>query len=339
MKFISILNDENLIKEFCELPQKIYSEEHKSLALNPLLCQKLITIRIPFAKEAFLIQNDQGKNIGRILLQTSSHKTLGHWSFLALSPDLTIADLNAIDGIMKNWFASKQISEVMGPYYFTTYFSYRMRVDQDPVSYAWEPKQPHYEFEFIKKMGHNVQEVYYTNILKGFGHFETKGQKEYDRLIERGFTFQEIQFEKLDEQLKILYDMSMTAFTENFLFEPIPYELFKEIYVPSFKSVDLRFSNIQFASDGRPAGFNFTFPDGDKLVIKSVCVMPEFRGSGLFGAGIFSSVQKCKALLPNVKDVITALVHEQNAASKKMANSPTEQDRHEYALMKKVYQA
>lgn len=337
MKFISVLNDEALTKEFCELPPKIYHEEDRALASHPLQCQKLITLRIPFQKEAFLIQDNNGKYVGRILLQGSSQKNLGHWSFLALSPDLNDSDLKAIDALMQEWFTKRAMTEVIGPYYFTTYFPYRMRVDQDKTSYSWEPKQPHYELDFVKKMGHDIHETYYTNLLKGFGHFETKGKKEYESLLEKGFTFRPIRQDKLEEEIKVLYDLSMAGFTDNYLFEPIPFELFKEIYVPSFKSVDLRMSNIHYSPEGKPAGFNFTFPQGDQVVIKSACVMPEFRGLGLFNAGIYHGVKMTRELLPQVKDAITALVHEKNAASKHVANSPTAQERHEYALLRKVY--
>lgn len=336
MKFVSVLNDENLIKEFCELPNKIYREDDKKLAMNDLHCRKLITLRIPFVKEAFLIQ-DGGKNVGRFLLQASSQKHLGHWSFLSLSPDLTDSQLKEIDLFMKGWFTTRQMTEVIGPYYFTTYFPYRMRVDQDKLSYPWEPKQPHHELEFAKKMGHSIHETYYTNLLKGFGHFETKGKKEYEALINAGYTFRAIRPDKLEEEIKILYELSMKGFVDNYLFEPIPLELFKEIYVPSFQSVDLRMSSIQYSPEGKPAGFNFTFPQGDKVVIKSACVMPDFRGKGLFNAGIYHAILKIKEFCPQVVDVITALVHEQNAASKHVANSPTAQDRHEYALLKKEY--
>lgn len=337
MKFISVLNDEKLISEFCHLPQKIYREQEKHLAPHPMQTQMLITLGIPFTKEAFIIEDDHGNRVGRILLQSSSKKNLGHWSFLALSESLLPGQLMELDHMMRNWFISKGMTESLGPYYFTTYFSYRMRIDQDQKSYSWEPKQPHYELEFIKSMGHNIQEIYHTNLLKGFGHFETKGKKEYEALLAKGFTFREIRQDSIDEEIKILYDLSMKGFTDNYLFEPIPLELFKQIYVPSFKSVDLRMSNIHYSPEGKPAGFNFTFPEGDKVVIKSACVLPEFRGLGLFNAGIYHGIKMTKELLPEVTDVITALVHDQNAASKHVANSPTEQDRHEYALLKKVY--
>jgi hypothetical protein len=337
MKFLSIQGNPGLIETFCKLPSLIYSEEDKRSAMNELQCQKLLALPIPFEKEGFLLQSDSGAYRGRILFQASSLKHLGHWSFLALAPDLNSLELEELDAFMKDWFTKREMSEIIGPYFFTTYFPYRMRADRDPVSYPWEPKQPFYELEMMKKMDHQVHATYFSNLLVGFGHFETKGKKEYEALLQEGFTFRPIRTEKLEEEIKILYDLSMAGFVDNYLFEPIPFELFKEVYVPSFKAVDLRMSCVQYSPEGKPVGFNFTFPQGHLVIIKSACVLPDFRGKGLFSAGIYHGVLKTRELCPQVTDAITALVHEDNLGSKHVANSPTAQERHEYVLLSKDF--
>lgn len=337
MKFQSVLGDEDLTQKFCQLPQNIYSEGDKKFAMNPEQCRKLLILPIPFAKEAFLISDNSGAFVGRILFQSSSKANLGHWSFLALSPNLKDSDLKEIDQFMSEWFKQKNISQAIGPYYFTTYFPYRMRVDEDKVSYPWEPKQPSYELKFMESIGHSKHAIYHSNLMKGFGHFDQKGKKEYEALLAQGFTFRPIRTDALEEEIQILYTLSMKGFTDNYLFEPIPFELFKEVYVPSFKAVDLRMSCVQYSPDGKPIGFNFTFPQGHQVIIKSACVLPEFRGRGLFSAGIYHGVLKTRELVPEVTDAITALVHDENEASKRVANSPTPQERHEYALLMKEY--
>jgi hypothetical protein len=335
MKLISVLNDAELTAAFCKLPSELYQEKDQKFAMNEYHCRKLISIPFPYEKEAFLIQNESGY-IGRILLHKSPDSSLGHWSFLCLPDNLwSESDLMELNSLLDAWFVNRKITQVVGPYYFTTYFPYRMRVDEDSLSYPWEPKQPSYELKFMKKMGHEIHETYYTNFLDGFGDFGKKGKKELDQLLSEGYTFRSIDSGNLETEIKILYELSMKGFTDNYLFTPIPFELFKELYVPTFKAADLRMSCIQYSPEGKPCGFNFTFHEEDKAVIKSACVLPEFRGKGLFNAGICYGILKTWEIHPEVKDVITALVHDKNAASSHVADFSGKARRHEYALLKK----
>lgn len=336
MKLVSVLGNPELVDAFARLPQELYPEKDKKLAMNTEICKKLMSIPLPLEKEAFLIQDESSKNIGRILFHTSSEKDLGHWSFLCLPEPLwNESRLQEFSKLMDQWFVKRGISKVVGPYYYTTYFPYRMRVDQDEVSYSWEPKQPSYELKFMRSMGHDFHEIYYTNFLDGFGDFGKKGKKELDQYLQDGFVFKPIDVQNIDHEIKVLYELSMKGFTENYLFAPIPFELFKELYVPSFKNADLRMSCIMYSPDGKPAGFNFTFHEEDRAVIKSLCVSPEFRGKGLFNASVCYGILKIWEFHPEVKHVVTALVHEKNAASKKVANSSGNDRRHEYALLMK----
>lgn len=334
MKLISVSKQPDLLDVFCRLPSEIYPEKDKKFAMKKEHAKKLLSIPLPVEKEAFLIQDDHSRNIGRILLQNGMEANLGHWSFLCL-PEIFWDEkkLKVLSGLIDQWFTDRKINRLIGPYFFTTYFPYRMRVDQDPESYSWEPNQPQSELQFMKIMGHDIHEIYYTNFLNGFGEFGKKGKKELDQYLADGFTFRPIDVQNLESEIKTLYDLSMKGFTENYLFAPIPYELFKELYVPSFKNADLRMSCIMYSPDGKPAGFNFTFHEDDKAIIKSLCVSPEYRGKGLFNASVCYGILKIWEFHPEVKNVVTALVHEKNAASRHVANNSGSERRHEYALL------
>lgn len=336
MKLVPVLGHPELIASFCRLPHDIYAGDDKKTAMKEQQCQMLLTMKIPFEKEAFLLQNAKNENVGRVLFHASADPKTGHWSFLCLPEHLTNASEKAeFSKLMDQWFKTRGMSKVVGPYYFTTYFPYRMRIDEDPVSYNWEPKQPHHEYLSMKSLGHEIHELYTTNFLTGFGQFNQKGKDEYERLLKEGYTFREIDRTHLDQEIKVLYELSMKGFTDNYLFAPIPLELFQMIYVPSFKDADLRLSCVQYSPEGKPAGFNFTFHQGDQVVIKSACVLPEFRGKGLFNAGIYHGIKRTLELQPQVKHVITALVHDQNAASKHVADRSGNTTRHIYALLQK----
>ena len=190
-------------------------------------------------------------------------------------------------------------------------------------------------FCYKTQLNFRVHQTYFTNFIDGYGSFATKGTRELAESLKLGFKMREITQETIEADVKIIYDLSMQGFTDNYLFAPIPYELFKSIYVPSFQSVDLRLSCIQEDPQGKAVGFNFTFIMDGQIVIKSVCVVPEFRGKGLLNAGIRHSMVKAMELFPEVQKVAAALIHEDNGPSKHVANETQDRKRHEYVLMSK----
>lgn len=337
MRLIS-LNDHLEWKEvFCNLSTRVLSDEDKKFALKPEYASKIMDLKFPVPSEGFFFEDPTGEFFGRILLQGSVlDPELGHWGLFCLSSQPKHQDMFIqLWPQVERWFHDYGIKKIVGPYLYTTFFPYRLRTDQLSEKYAWEPNQPRVDVEVFQKLGFNIHQTYFTNFIDGYGIFETKGTKEYEEAVKLGFRFREMTKDTIENDVKIIYDLSMKGFTDNYLFAPIPFELFQSIYVPSFQSVDLRTSCIQEDPQGNPIGFNFTFVMDDQIVIKSVCVLPEYRGKGLLNAGIRYTMLRAMSLYPQVKKVATALIHEDNGPSRHVANLTVDRQRHEYVLMSK----
>lgn len=337
MRIIS-LNDHPEWKDvFCNLSTRLLSDEDKPYALKPEYASKILDLKFSVPSEAFFFEDPTGEFFGRILLQGSVlDPELGHWGLFCLSNQPKHQEMFVkLWPEIEKWFHDYGIKKIVGPYLYTTFFPYRVRTDDLPERYGWEPNQPRVDVDVLLKLGFDVHQSYFTNFIDGYGSFATKGTREYEEATKLGFKMREMSKETIEEDVKIIYDLSMQGFTDNYLFAPIPFELFKSIYVPSFQSVDLRLSCIQEDPQGKPIGFNFTFIMDDQIVIKSVCVIPEYRGKGLLNAGIRHSMLKAMSLFPQVKKVATALIHEDNGPSRHVANETKDRKRHEYVLMSK----
>lgn len=337
MRIVS-LNDHPEWKDvYCNLGSRLLSAEEKAFALRPEYIAKILDLNFSVPSEAFFFEDPTGEFFGRILLQGSVlDPELGHWGLFCLSGQEKHQQmLIQLWPQIEKWFQDYGIKKIVGPYLYTTFFPYRVRTDDLPQRYAWEPNQPKRDVDILLKLGFEVHQTYFTNFIDGYGIFETKGTKEYEEAVKQGFKFRQMTKETIEQDVRIIYDLSMQGFTDNYLFAPIPFELFKSIYVPSFQSVDLSTSCIQEDSNGKPIGFNFTFVLDDQIVIKSVCVLPEYRGKGLLNAGIRYTMLKAMSLYPQVKKVATALIHEDNGPSRHVANQTQDKKRHEYVLMSK----
>lgn len=327
MNLISLKDSPEQKPVFCSFPGSMKTEH----------VQFVLSLQFPLESEAFVFE-EKGKIIGRVLLQASTiSKENGHFGLFYLHPDHKEL-FPQIWNDCCSWFKKRAISKVSGPYIYTTFFPYRFRYDQNEKTFPWEPTPFHDQLSMFMTNGFSINQMYFSNFLEDYGIFETKGTKELEEATKLGFVHKTISSETLKKDIKAIYELSMKGFTENFLFAPIPFELFENLYLSSFKEVDLRLSCMQYDPQGKAIGFNFTFFDGEQIVIKTVCVDPAHRGKGLLNAGIRFSMLQAFKLYPHIKKVATALIHEDNAASKHVANQTQNRMRHEYVLLEKEIQ-
>jgi hypothetical protein len=337
MKLISLDDHPEWKTVFGDLPNRLLSDADKPYAMKAEYTSKILDLEFGVPSEAFFFEDPTGEFFGRILLQGSAlDKTMGHFGLFCLSPQPKHQEMFVkLWPEIEAWFKYYGITKIVGPYLYTTFFPYRFRSDSIPERFSWEPNQPATDLAMFSQVGFGVHETYFTNVIEEYGSFATKGTREYEALLKEGFKMRPLTKESIETDVKIIYDLSMESFTENYLFAPIPFELFKNIYVPSFQAIDLRLSCIQESPDGRAIGYNFTFVLDNQIVIKSVSVSNEFRGKGLLNAGIRYSMLKAMELYPHVKRVVTALIHEDNGPSKHVANESADRVRHEYVLISK----
>lgn len=337
MKLISLDDHPEWKTVFADLPNRLLSAADKPYALKSEYVTKILDLKFPVPSEAFFFEDPTGEFFGRILLQGSTiDKTMGHFGLFCLSDQPKHQEMFLkLWPEIEAWFKYYGITKIVGPYLYTTFFPYRFRSDTNPERFAWEPNQPRSDLEIFKRANFTVHESYFTSIIENFGSFATKGTREYEECLKLGFKMRPITKDTIEADVKILYDISMSSYTGNYLFAPIPFELFKSIYVPSFQSVDLRCSCIQEDPQGKPIGYNFTFVMDNMIVIKTVGVIPEYRGKGVFNAGIRHGILKARELYPEVTTVVPALIHEENKAIKHVTTQTVDPKRHEYILMSK----
>ena len=96
--------------------------------------------------------------------------------------------------------------------------------------------------------------------------------------------------DSLDSELRKIYDINLRTFGDNFLFEPIPFEIFRQYYVPSVQKT--KQNRVHFVCDpqGKEVGYFSTFIEADYLVLKTIAIAPEGRGHRLSNALLYVAV-------------------------------------------------
>ncbi len=210
------------------------------------------------------------------------------------------------------WLQNRGAKKILGPIHFNTWLSYRFRVDTDTQSpaFAFEPNQPPEYPLWWRELGFSEVAGYHTDGLDGLEGILRQTQVDYANALRQGFRIRKLDAAQLlEKEVPILYEISMQAFKKNHLFEPVPFEFFRELYVPFARKLD---SNSQLAyfvcnSEGKEIGYFFNFIESEHLIIKTAGLLPEGRGHRLSNAMLYQAVQE--SYDRGIRKSVTALMH------------------------------
>jgi hypothetical protein len=223
-----------------------------------------------------------------------------------------------------------------------TWFSYRLRVDQHPLQFDWEPlAQPRLK-ELLESTGFAPAAHYHSTASRGLKALQMQLHPDWLRVTDRGYTVRRISAQDLQgETLRDLHRLSQIGFAANPWFVPIPFEAFVRSYLQG-KSSKENFLFGAYDQAGRLIAYVLDFlepaHDGQAktLVLKTAATDPEFRRQGLCNAINYAIIQELPAAVSD--DYYTALVY-QGLASESFARHGATIWEHEYVLLAKDLRA
>ncbi|MHC1743409.1 MAG: GNAT family N-acetyltransferase [Syntrophobacteraceae bacterium] len=180
------------------------------------------------------------------------------------------------------WLAGRGQFEVVGPMDFTTWFPYRLKTNgMSTEQKHWEPGNPPEYMTAFEDAGYTVIGKYVS-----LCHEDLKEIAEENRHVGESFRTAGFRVRTGDltnpAEVARLHSMTLTAFRRNPFFEPIPLEIFTEVYaeVHSKGSAPQFFGILENAS-GNVLGYVYGFVDGREVVAKTMAFLPEVQGKGL----------------------------------------------------------
>ena len=277
---------------FAELPGRLRRDPYRAGLLPPDHWKALLDFPLPLPRE-FWVAEAGGRPVGRagasLSLSSARSGYLGFFEADVEHPERDAVAWALLDAASA-WLRTRGARKVYGPVDLATWFSYRFRVpveastdDEDEAPFAWEPVNPPEYVRWFAAHGFTEAERYHS-----LG-FRIHDPAMVDRLVkatgiaynearEKGFTFRPFEPGRSETDLSVLYSLSMEAFREHLLFEPIPSEVFRTLYAPVAARPDKHLVYCALDPHGRGAGFVFAFIDRGYTVLKTIAVRPRFRG-------------------------------------------------------------
>jgi GNAT superfamily N-acetyltransferase len=242
---------------------------------------------------------------------------VGHYAAAERSAGAYLLD-HAIERLRRRGFRS-----AIGPMDGNTWRRYRLltrRGSQPP--FFLEPDNPDEWPEHFAAAGFTPLASYFSGLNDDLSITDPRIPAALIRLHEDGVRIRQIETSRFEEELKAVHELSVAAFSGNFLYTPISQAEFLAMYAPLRPHI--RPELVLLAEKGSQlVGFVFGLPDllqgqrGEPIttaIAKSLAVRPGRSGAGL-GSVLMDQFQQAARAL-GLRRVIHALMHESNRSMK-----------------------
>lgn len=180
----------------------------------------------------------------------------------------------------------QKIQYVIGPMNGSTWYNYRFSLHNNFTNFFLEPHHPLYYNNLWSENGFEPIANYISCIDRHLAYNNKFVSVREKQLTDQGVIFRNLNINVFDEEIRKIYEFSLEAFKNNFLYTPISWNIFIEKYrkIQFF----LKQEHIIIAEDkGHVAGFifcidNITEKLEKSLILKTIAVknLPKYTGMG-----------------------------------------------------------
>ena len=186
-----------------------------------------------------------------------------------------------------------------------------------------EPWNEDYYVELFEKIGFKPLTYYISTIMENMnpvqrGHLSKKIEKLKKFDYYKDITVKSAENEDLITVLNKIYDLTIEAFKNNFLYSELDREIFLKMYMSYEDKIVKKFFKMLYLKD-ELIGYVFGIPDYAELqykekietmILKTITISPRYNGKGM-GYILIDELVK-EAEHSGYKNVIYALMHEKN---------------------------
>lgn len=225
-------------------------------------------------------------------------------------------------------------AEIVGPMNYDTWMSYRWALNDYDVKYYPDCDNPKYYVDYIKKLGYRRLYTYRSahikidNKLYWLGRFISVKKK-----IE-GYKFELVKGKEAFSKVKEVFEISVDAFKDAYLYSEIPFKYFEKIYLEWVKKIDDVLAYIVY-KNGEAVGFEMGYlnPYNKKeFIVKTIAVKKAFQGHKLYVALLYLGCKYVKKL--GLSEVVYHFQCEQKKGFRKF-DGDIESREKKYAMFRK----
>ena len=218
------------------------------------------------------------------------------------------------------------IETIIGPLNGTTWNTYRYVTEKgNGRPFLLEPWNEDYSVSLFEKLDFKHLAGYISTVMEGMN---SNGRKNLNKKIEKLKKFdyyKDIKVESAENKdlltvLNKVYDLTVEAFKNNFLYSELEREIFLKMYMSYEDKIIKKFFKMLYLGD-ELIGYVFGIPDYaelgykgkiDTIILKTIAVSPIYNGKGMGYILINSLVEEAEK--EGYENVIYALMHQSNVS-------------------------
>ena len=218
------------------------------------------------------------------------------------------------------------IEIIIGPLNGTTWNTYRYVTEKGSRrQFLLEPWNEDYSVSLFEKLGFKPLAGYISTVMEGM---DSDGRRNLNKKIEKLKKFdyyKDIKVESAENKdlltvLNKVYDLTVEAFKNNFLYSKLEKEIFLKMYLSYEDKIIKKFFKMLYLGD-ELIGYVFGIPDYaelgykgkiDTIILKTIAVSPIYNGKGMGYILINSLVEEAEK--EGYENVIYALMHQSNVS-------------------------
>lgn len=225
--------------------------------------------------------------------------------------------VNLLFSEIAEYFKTCNISYLIGPMNATSWHSYRVAEASDEAPVFLDVISKAYYANLFRHNGWQAVAKYLTTSTTNLNIDEQKLEKHFNFFTSKNIQIRPFNINNFQQDLKIIYDISIDSFKGNFLYSEISYEEFSVLYNGIDMIINPEYFLIAEDQNKEPLGFvfcydNFYEQDIKALVIKSLGRVHRSKARGI-GHHLVDMVYK-KAKQAGYQKIYHTLMHEDNVS-------------------------
>ncbi len=213
------------------------------------------------------------------------------------------------------WLREQGATIVVGPMDGDTWHRYRVNAGPfDEPPFLLEPVNPPYWDALWREAGFVTVEQYTSKRIHDVAPLVEKLAPMHERALARGYRFRNFDLARLDEELALVWKMSLEIVRGNAFYFEISLDEFLKLYAGIERLLVPEL--VLFAEDreGAPGGFLFAYPDTHAQTVdyKTIGVLPQHRRGYLGWAMLYRAYEAALSIGRPVAN--HCLMHESNAS-------------------------
>ena len=267
MKLVKFENEKRYVRDFINLPKKLYDSSENME--NPNTVKKILLGTHPLSKyfklDKFLVFDDNGKAVGRFCITTYEGDNTAYMGFFECINDNEIAKF--LFDKMFVFCKERNYEKVQGPVDASFWIKYRLKINNFETPYTGEPYNKDYYFVFFKENGFDVKEHYTSNVFLAIDetYVNEVFEKRFDEFVSKGYEIRSLKNGEFSKAIDDVYRLLIVLYKDFPIFKEIEIESFRELFNSYEQIIDNDMTKFAYFN-GEMVGFYISIPDYGNLV-------------------------------------------------------------------------